>query len=382
MSLAAALLYLILVAPHFGILPYLFATASALIVYVVALFFSPKRKCPKEGLAILQQRWELPSIVILIIALLVLYGSSYLESSNQRIGHWHGVTCVAFRPGSTEIAAAGWKGLKIWDYEQGAGPRTLYGESGTRALAYSPNGSILALGGTKDRVSLFDASSLQRLSNLEQGGNVNAIAFSPDGSMIAAGGERGIIKIWETGSGTLRTSINNRKEIMSLSFSPDGSLLASADAGYFYMGGEVKLWSVDGGSLVDSLEDDYWFRTLTFLPGKNIVIAGGGVNRRIKVWNIENRSHKTFEHGKWGEWVQCVCASPDGKLIITAGGRGILWLWDASNMSKLHGIDAGGYINSVAFSSDGNYFAAGFDEFFIVIFDTMNKKIVLSPLQY
>src|SRR5262245_50936108 len=75
-------------------------------------------------------------------------------------------------------------------------------------------------------------SNAQRPELVLQTGHTDgaqAVAFSPDGKLLASGGFDNTIKLWEVGTGRmLRTLVC---KVKSIAFSPDGRTLASA-SGY------------------------------------------------------------------------------------------------------------------------------------------------------
>jgi len=111
-----------------------------------------------------------------------------------------------------------------------------------------------------------------------------AIAFSPDGEMLATSAGAGSIVFWSVKAGarlrTLKIGIGNL--ISSMAFSPDGRFLASNGGR-----GSVKLWSVQDGHQVQLLSGPMASVTsLTFsMNGK--MLAACGYDPSIEIWKLE-----------------------------------------------------------------------------------------------
>jgi WD40 repeat protein len=75
------------------------------------------------------------------------------------------------------------------------------------AVAYSPDGSLIAIGGAGAEVRLHDAKEAKRVATLKgHEGAVFALAFHPTAKEIAVGGFDGTLRIYDTAKGDLLRS--------------------------------------------------------------------------------------------------------------------------------------------------------------------------------
>src|SRR5262249_46016182 len=79
-------------------------------------------------------------------------------------------------------------------------------------------------------------------------GDIYGIAFSPDGSRLAIGGSGGAVRIYDVPSGQQLFALpspGDQAGVARLAFSPDGSRLAAA-----YFEGPVRIWTLDIDTLL------------------------------------------------------------------------------------------------------------------------------------
>jgi WD40 repeat protein len=187
-----------------------------------------------------------------------------LESRSLRLGPFlvdpWGVNGVSFSADGTVLATAAGEGVRLWDVATGAelghigNPRpaggVVFSPTEPDVLAFITGGwdgsNVREWGGEAE---IWDVARRSRIRTLkpEAGGFRYlgwAIAFSPDGRLLATGGEDPFVHLWDVRTGKLvRDFEKNVLTASALEFTPDGKTLAMS-------GGEpyVSLWDVATGA--------------------------------------------------------------------------------------------------------------------------------------
>ncbi|HRI18428.1 MAG TPA: hypothetical protein PL196_07895, partial [Burkholderiaceae bacterium] len=153
-----------------------------------------------------------------------------------------GATTVAFSKDGRLLANAG-SGVyvTIRDAATGALVRTIRDKSGINSVDFSPNGALIAEGrtnGSSYNVKVYRVADGTLLLNLPGHSNAtHAVAFSPDGTLLATGGDDKTAKLWRVSDGALVRTLSQASRVRSLAFSRDGASLAVGD-----QVGNVKTW--------------------------------------------------------------------------------------------------------------------------------------------
>jgi WD40 repeat protein/serine/threonine protein kinase len=128
--------------------------------------------------------------------------------------------------------------VTIWDWEKHTVVRKIEGAS---RVEFDPSGSrmvTIVVG----RAELIDTESGGRTAVLAgPSGEISALAFSPDGSLVASGGSDGTVHLFEASTGEQHLVLpGNACEVSDVAFSPDGAKLASASGC-----DGVRIWALD-----------------------------------------------------------------------------------------------------------------------------------------
>src|SRR5262245_35047913 len=131
--------------------------------------------------------------------------------------------------------------ILLWNAETGKEAGTMPGPArAVTCLAFSPDGTRLAAAGLDGTIHIFDVPGKQLLRTLTAHDGVWAVAFSKDGKTLATGGYDWKIKLWDADKGLeLRTIVAHNNTVTCLAFSPDGQHLASGGLDQM-----IRIWSV------------------------------------------------------------------------------------------------------------------------------------------
>ena len=289
-------------------------------------------------------------------------------------GHANGITTVVFRPESSTIATVGDDDtdegrIRLWNTDTGQLEITLTGHtSSILSATFSPDGTTLVTAGgwpgksSSSRkqdvaIRLWDADTGRLKATLIGATHgVRAVAFSPDGTMLAAGIRDRNIQLWDVPTKELVVTLrSNSQPVSSVAFSPDGRTLASAGGhGNWGTEGVVQLWDIPTRELIATLtKEGSPANSVAFSPDGRTLASGHGdwkTEAIVQLWDVTTRELIAAFTGHTDD-VSSVAFSPDGYTLASGSADGTVLLWNVAPLTdtppqlSIYDVNQDGIVN-------------------------------------
>ena len=274
-------------------------------------------------------------------------------------GHTDSIQAVAFSPDGFLVASAGVdRTIRVSRVSDGVVVAILTGHTNSvLGLAFSPDGNLLASASADRTVRLWSVADWSEIRTLTgHTGNVSSVAFSPDGALLASSSSDRTVRVWNVSDGTLvNTLLGHTDSVLSVAFSPDGTLIASGGADR-----SVRLWLLVNGAPLRTISGhDSQVNCVAFSPDGTL-LASASNDRTIRLWRVPSGDIvRTLS--RHTDSVRTVAFSPTGSILFSASDDFTVRLWDVADGSLMEVYDREtiGKIQSVAVSSDDQFFAYG-----------------------
>lgn len=159
----------------------------------------------------------------------------------------HNLGIVGITANGKKAASVGMDAtIRLWDLENAQELANIEGSpSDMWSICFSPDGTKIATGATgadvkvfnkkhslRNSLKIYDAETCEEIQTVSAGGKcpfVLSLAYSPDGTLLAIGGMDGIITIFSTDNyDTFNVIEGHAMPIRSIAFSSDSQFMMSA----------------------------------------------------------------------------------------------------------------------------------------------------------
>jgi len=268
------------------------------------------------------------------------------------------VFAVAFSPDGTLLATGDAEGgLRLWQVANGQLLLNFEGHVGwVWSVAFSGDGQTLASCSSDKTICLWDVNTGKCLKTLQgHTSSIWSVAFSADGHTLASGGDEPTVRLWDVSTGECRQILaGHTGSILSVAFTADGQSLASGSEDQ-----SIRLWDVNTGlchHVCNGHTDRIW--SVAF-SSDGVTLASGSADRSLRLWSVSTGQCLKIlqEHG---DAVRSVAFSPNAQTLVSASGDKTVRVWDVGTGECLNILR--GHTNSVfsvAFNADGQTLASG-----------------------
>jgi WD40 repeat protein len=245
-------------------------------------------------------------------------------------------------------------------------------------LIFSADGSLLVRqAGPNPKVWDTKTRKILWETNRGEHGRIDSVAFSPDGKTLASGDQNGSVKLRGARSGALFWTGKHVGIVQTLAFSPDGKFLASGIRDCGPSDKPLKLWDAETGELLRTfggLGDDVYF--VGFSPDGKTLVSSGGKDSTIQLWDTETVALLRTLTGH-SDFVFSVAFSPDGKVLASGSFDTTLKLWDVKTGALFRTLSGHrGHVMPAVFSPDGKTLASSGDDATIKVWDTATGALL------
>ncbi len=195
------------------------------------------------------------------------------------------------------------------------------------SVAFSPDGTLLAVGTATGELWLYDvASGTPLFSCTGHTDGVWAVAFSPDMRLLASSSDDQSVRVWSVETGDCVGVFNGHtNRVRTIAFHPDGALLASGSDDT-----QILLWEVKSGRLLATLQghtDRVW--SVAFSHGGHM-LATGSTDQNILLWNVSTRTPLKTLSGHT-DAIRSLAFSLDDRHLVSGGDDRMVLLWDVQS---------------------------------------------------
>jgi hypothetical protein len=303
------------------------------------------------------------------------------------------VTALAWSPDGKLLAAGGYQAVWLLGPTTGTVTRTLTGpEDQVLALAWAPDGSRLAAAGgvpgASGEVCLWNTATWGRPRVLKgHADTIYGVSWRPDSAELATASLDKTVQLWDVGRGAVaRTLKDHADAVFAVAYSPDGKWLATGSSDR-----TVKLYQLPDSSqpkAAGTTTDSHLRPVASFSHGDGVTAlafnAKGDLlvtacqDKQVRVWPVKPGpiDNPLRSQGE-GDVINAVAFSRDGSTLVWGAANHKVKVWNADVTSQKREMsDPTDWVYAVAASPDGKSIAAGAGDGKLYLWNAEDGKLL------
>jgi len=253
------------------------------------------------------------------------------ENGAQIGGNWQDdgdqapVITIALSPNGKTVASGSQYGMvKLWDVETRKVTSKWTGHTDiVWSVRWSANGMHVASGSRDGTVRVWEMESGQTVLGPIKTGNqwVFAVAYSLDSLNIATGGSEAI-EIWDTTTGERLSTLEQDSRVWSLAWTSDQKKLIAG-----CQNGTIKIFNTTTWEQIAILEGHTYFVNAISLLQNDRLLSSASNDNTARLWNLDTNLPvgPPLQHQAT---VWDVALSADGKFLVTACHDKNAYVWN------------------------------------------------------
>ena len=255
--------------------------------------------------------------------------------------------------------------------------------AGVSALAFSPNGRILASGNRMGLINIWDGWTGDYIFALQghvENQVITTLEWSHTGEQLVSGAADDDVIVWDIVTGSVHGLFTDHKEdIIDVALDEDGTGIVSVAAD-----GSILRWDYLSFEAIEAASDVFTLPLAGALSASGETLITAGTEGNLDVWALpQNLAIRQATATVGGFLMQGADAlamdwSPDGTQVASSSGA-LIQIWDTegTEVTRLLGAHTAS-VNSLAWSPDGERLASGSRDGTIIVWNMQNGRLLFS----